>query len=285
LKSVYFPIGVKTCYRRWATDRVIEFEPKPPQQCISPIGRHTGLEPVLVYSIWHPTKELNPDRPVEGFYILREMPHIEALEPAPFHKEHPEECVQALKDVEACIKGHSQFAIMGANSSKREWWDNFFSYFPDSADPHEYRIKLESLGIFLGEPLKCFLYNSELIVDDATMRWGELGSGLEDNVFGCQVLPEIRALAGNCIRSDFNPQPVHPKLYSANDQQLEMDLRQYNDDYATTFEELLVLRTVANSDFHKLLVRKVSYDGNFIILGILIDFKYFSLNNNNFSLY
>ena len=263
---MYFPTGVKTCHRKWASDKVIEFEHKPPNQCISPIGRLTGFEPVLVFSVWHPTKELNRDRPVEGFYILRDIPTLESLDPAPFHKKDPEACVLNLRAVRDTICNHSVFAVMGSHAEKRAWWDNFFKYIPESADHFQYRAQLEALNVPLGEPLKRFLYNPDWTACLLQTPWQSLATGI--NEIGSNIhLPEVLALAGNCVESDFNPNPVHPKLYSARDEQLIASMTAYDAYFRSTFERNAETRTVSNDDFHHLLKRKVSYDCNFIAAG------------------
>jgi hypothetical protein len=80
-------------------------------------------------------------------------------------------------------------------------------------------------------------------------------------------LPDVLALAGNCVKSDFNPNPVHPKLYSARDEQLVTDIQAYDAYFRATFERVAETRTISNDDFHRLLRRKVSYDCNFIDAG------------------
>ena len=38
--------------------------------CFSPVGQYTGLEPTITLSVWHPTRDYDPARPVEGTYLL-----------------------------------------------------------------------------------------------------------------------------------------------------------------------------------------------------------------------
>ena len=73
IPSIYFPLGVKWTYRAYWADWTVEFIQKAPEQCISPIGQHTGLEPTIVLSVWHPTRDYDPTRPVEGIYVLRDL--------------------------------------------------------------------------------------------------------------------------------------------------------------------------------------------------------------------
>ena len=61
-------------------------------QCITPIGMLTDLEAYTTYCKWYPDQNSIPNRNVEGFYILTDMPYIgknhrgiiKHLEPAEF---------------------------------------------------------------------------------------------------------------------------------------------------------------------------------------------------------
>jgi hypothetical protein len=53
--STYFPLGVKTMYRAYCSDRVVEFHAKPASKCDTRIGQAIGLEPVTVTCRWHPS--------------------------------------------------------------------------------------------------------------------------------------------------------------------------------------------------------------------------------------
>ena len=263
--SVYFPLGAKTCYKRNASEWVIEFEFKDPDQCISPIGRHTGMEPILVQSIWHPTKDLNPDRPVEGFYILRAIPNVNNIPPAPFHKQHPERALESLTAVRHSIKSSSLFKLMGIHASKRAWWENWFRFIPESLDPVQYRAQLEREGVLYLEPLKEYVYR-----DTYKAEWSgswNLGTGMDVIIGRGYNLPEIIAIGGNCVRTEFNPNPVHPRLFSMRDELLQAELKQYQLDYEAEFEILLGSRTMSNAMFRPLIQRKVSYDCKFINMG------------------
>lgn len=71
-----FPYGVRTTYRAYASDKVIEFTKKPKNQCLSPIGRRTGLEPHTLEVTWGPWRDsnININKKVLGFYILKNIP-------------------------------------------------------------------------------------------------------------------------------------------------------------------------------------------------------------------
>jgi hypothetical protein len=59
----WFPLGVKTMYRAYSSDRVVEFRKLNAMQCLTAIGRATGLEPVTVYCQWYPSRSCDPLRP------------------------------------------------------------------------------------------------------------------------------------------------------------------------------------------------------------------------------
>jgi hypothetical protein len=73
-----FPLGCKTTFRAYSSDQVVEFHKKPKGQCISMVGRYTGLEPVTFFCRWFPSATCDKNRPgVEGLYLLKGMPHVQ----------------------------------------------------------------------------------------------------------------------------------------------------------------------------------------------------------------
>ena len=55
--SVYFPLGCRTAYRAYCSDRVVELVKKNRDHCQSLIGRFIGLEAVTVNCRWYPSAE------------------------------------------------------------------------------------------------------------------------------------------------------------------------------------------------------------------------------------
>ncbi len=72
--SVEFPFGVKTSYRAYASDAVVEFKIEEPSTCATPIGRLTGLEPFTLFSRWYPQPNPSKGRNCEGMYLLTRIP-------------------------------------------------------------------------------------------------------------------------------------------------------------------------------------------------------------------
>ena len=49
-QSAEFPFGVKTMYKAYASDKVVEIMKMPKEECISDLGRLTGLQSRITYS-------------------------------------------------------------------------------------------------------------------------------------------------------------------------------------------------------------------------------------------
>lgn len=78
-RSTYFPLGCKTTFRAYSSDKVVEFKQRPPQNCITEIGRATGLEPTTLYVRWYPSEKCDPVRRpgVEGMHLLINFPRCD----------------------------------------------------------------------------------------------------------------------------------------------------------------------------------------------------------------
>ena len=61
-ESQWFPWGVKTTYRAYCSDRVVEFDVKCKDECLHEIGQATGLEPRTLYVAWRPSVDDSPGR-------------------------------------------------------------------------------------------------------------------------------------------------------------------------------------------------------------------------------
>ena len=70
----YYPNGVKSSYRAFASNEVVKIEHRPKTQCSSRLGSLTGLEPVLVKVAWEPQIDLEKCRELDGLYLLQNLP-------------------------------------------------------------------------------------------------------------------------------------------------------------------------------------------------------------------
>ena len=69
--SVYFPLGVRTLYRDYVNDKVVELKPVEKNKAVTRIGQLTGFDPVTHYSRWYPDERSIPFRSVSGFSLLQ----------------------------------------------------------------------------------------------------------------------------------------------------------------------------------------------------------------------
>jgi len=74
-KSDLFLTGAKTCYRAYSASKVVEMELMPKRQCVSRIGKLTGIETYTLVNTWQPEaygiNALPGREGWEGFYLLR----------------------------------------------------------------------------------------------------------------------------------------------------------------------------------------------------------------------
>ncbi len=99
-----FPLGVKTCYRAYASDFVVEFKIEETQKCLTPLGQLTGLEAFLCASRWYPQPTDLEGRDCEGFYLLINIPTAR-IEVATF--ENFEDFYNSMFATDRCV--HARF--------------------------------------------------------------------------------------------------------------------------------------------------------------------------------
>jgi len=121
-KSSEFPFGVKTMYKTYASDKVVEIKKIPKENCMTDLGHLTGLEPRTTYSTWYPTSNCIENRiGIEGFYILTKVPHSHSLVP----------CLFDEKGVQQYSTLHKKIQRLWLHGDeKREWWDKYMETSP-----------------------------------------------------------------------------------------------------------------------------------------------------------
>lgn len=221
--SAHFPLGCKTLYRAYASKTVIEFVVKPKAQCISDIGQFTGLEPVLLTCPWFPAAHSDPNRPgVEGFYILRDVPHVENFQPRAFSPGVSEEIKKTLDEV------RKRFDAVDCKGVIDAWtaWKNMWAPVNDSAD--DYVAALRVRGIVFHCPLKMVLKNKNLIL---TPEWMDHSTDTVSVMNQPEDFPspEVLAYATNSVVSEFNPNAGDPRIYVASDVALADEINHFHD--------------------------------------------------------
>lgn len=254
VESVNFPLGCKTTYKAYSSDRVVELIKKPKQQCITEIGQRTGLEATTLFCPWYPAAYgINSDprrQGIEGFYLLRRMPHVAAgtLPPCPFPSTALDAISATLKEI------REKYSIIDHADIRNSWDAWAAAWAPTSNCSVEYvaRIKRQQLPYHI--PLKRIL-----LCDRTTLcaNWSTtLAPASIDTSF---QWPEVFALAMNSVVSEFNTHAPDPRLYSTNDALLENDILLFSEK-STGFYEA-TLKSLANTAITSILKRKLSYSG------------------------
>lgn len=203
--SPLFPLGVKTCYKPYSSDRVVVFDMLPVGQCLSPIGALTGLEPKTLYMKWRPAPEDDTSRSVEGTHLLQGMPDtaagpasIDGIPPADFVAESD----RAIRDCMNAIN-HEFNLYPDVLKTWRDWYTEFA---PESDSAVEYVQKLRNNNRPFHIPLKSLLLpkNNKLI----TPKW--IHQPLERvpvNVGTLFDWPEQLVAATNSVETSLNRHP------------------------------------------------------------------------------
>ena len=133
--SIMFPLGVKTLYKAYSSDKVVQLCKMNPASCHTSIGQLTGLEPITtICNIWHPSRDnhLKGREGIEGFYILKSVPFVEDFEAADFDD-------QGIKMFHKCYHRIKEFYV-DPESEIRSWWDSWYENFVPKLDVETYRI-------------------------------------------------------------------------------------------------------------------------------------------------
>ena len=69
--NIYFPLGVRTLYRDYVSDKVVELKSVEKTKAVTRLGQLTGYDPVTHYSRWYPDETSIRFRPIAGMYILK----------------------------------------------------------------------------------------------------------------------------------------------------------------------------------------------------------------------
>ena len=148
--SIMFPLGLKTLFRKYSSDRVIELIKKDPAKCHSPIGRVIGLEPLEVRSKWFPDKfnDLVGRQGIEGFYTLSSLPSCDLHPIAPL-KFDP-------KGVNAIRQCYFRVKQKWPNLEDpiRQWWDGWVSMHAPFCETVDEFLETRVLHFPLGSYLK-----------------------------------------------------------------------------------------------------------------------------------
>lgn len=250
--SHWFPLGVKTMYRPFSADRVIVFEFKNKDECISPIGMATGMEPQTLYYTWRPSPTDDPSRPgIEGFHLLRDMPHYDGTLPP---VEFPEDCMQTMRGT---LDEISKTYEASNHREVREVWNKWERlYFPRSPDATAYIQQLRLQGLEYKIPLKAILLNKYISIVEP--QWRNKPPLEETPTAGCLFeWPEVLAAAMHSVVTDMNRNPQPVRVYAASDADLIIDRNQFSESVKEYYNMLPRLTVPL---IKKVVQRKVGYN-------------------------
>lgn len=262
--SVHFPLGCKTMYRLYSSDKVVEFRKLPKMQCMSEIGKYTGLEPTTVFVRWQPSEDANlPGREgIAGFYLLHRFPHFDVTAAGRFPaKPLAGDCSASMQGTVAEVC--STFHVVNDQKTRAAWsaWAEIYIPHSDDEDVEAYIDRLLDLGINIYKvPLQALLLNQEKILD--SNRWEAVGGRLPTFDAGNSdfTWPDIIAVSTNSVEHSLNPNPQDPRLYITNNEAFVLIMSQYRGATEVHYGET-GLRRVSNPILKKLLLAKVQYDG------------------------
>jgi hypothetical protein len=200
--------GCKTSYKAYSSDKIVELVPKPKLQCLSMIGRYTGLEPVTVHCPWMPSAELictNKLRPgVEGMTLIKQLPTSSSFAPVPFPELGVDNINKCLSDVRVHFQNDP--GILAA------WNDWASTWAPRTNSVDEYLGQILSSGEDMHQPLKYILL-SKSSLSKSDEIWSSSDFLAENRLNSNFEWPaEVIALARNSVTTSENPDPPNPRL-------------------------------------------------------------------------
>jgi hypothetical protein len=270
--SLLFPLGCKTTYRAYSSDVVVEFVKKHQAQCISPIGQYTGLEATTLHCCWYPNQKTDPNRNVEGFYLLRNIPHFAdfVLEPCAFPENVHVEIQQTIKEI------HTTYDVYDDRIIRETWqkWNDKWA--PKTSNAVDYIAQMKSFGHPFHIPLKYILLNKNTTM--ILNEWAEKDA--VSNINPEFKWPEVIAAAMDSVVSEFNPHPMHPRLYTTTDNQLTDDIDVFREKCSNYYTVYLLNNNVVN--IKSMIKRKIGYSGQIMSTFGIIIFSIFIYLNHSF---
>eukprot|EP01031_Cornospumella_fuschlensis_P032420 gene32420-39203_t len=141
--SVYFPGGCKTVYRAYSSEKVVELVFMDKDKCSTELGFATGLEPTTTLVRWYPfCRRFESDsEPIEGFYILQEIPCL-SIDEYPIMALADSCRIDMMNTLSAVIR---QFGKTEQYREVLDFWNNWCSKFiPDeNSTAVQYRNKIK----------------------------------------------------------------------------------------------------------------------------------------------
>ena len=253
-RSVLFPFGCKTTYRAYSSGKVVEIIKKPMIQCITPIGMLTGLEAYTTYCKWYPDQNSIPNRNVEGFYILTDMPYIgrnhrgiiKHLEPAEFSSD--------TKNAILNLMGAVYDLWDESDPIRKDWIKWHEEHRLDVNDVRSYvdfdndRLHISLLHIFSPEYSYQCKWETDLpktSFSEVEMEWPH----------------ELYAIAMPCVHSSFQSSCPPSRVYGTNDNVVKAELDSFDLKTADYYSRM---DAVSNEALVGILKRRTNSKGEYL---------------------
>lgn len=256
-----FPLGVKTCYKPYSSDVVVVFEQRPKSQCLSPIGQATGLEPFTMYTRWRPSREDDPVRNVEGFYLLKGMPHVETetLSPVKF----PEGSVQSiLNTLNAVMTTYSTESDADIRKEWNMWAEERVPTLDQTAEAYVTALQFKNPPIPFIIPMKGLLLDKRMRL--VSVPWLNEPLPAESRDLPLIEWPQQLIAATNSVRSEMNRQPMPFRVYLPSDVALVEAKNQYEMATITVYNNTIGYRSTRFTIdvLSSMLWQRCSYQGS-----------------------
>ena len=226
--SSEFPFGVKTMYKTYAADKVVEIFKIPKEDCITDLGQLTGLEPRTTYSRWYPTSNSIETRiGVEGFYLLTKVPCTNDLSPCEFDE-------RGVKQYSFLYKKIQHLWLH--DDPNRIWWDKFMLTSPRGT-AKEY---LDLYPIKFHQPLQSFFKSKTF--NRSTSVWTITTAS---NSFSDICWPSELAACMPSVVTTFTRHPGPSRVVCTDDEIVNLRLSYFNERSINYYDELKQL-TITN---------------------------------------
>lgn len=192
---------------------------------------------------------------IEGFYLLRGIPHAEAKYIPP--QEFPDNAREGILACLDCV--NSTFS----NSPEiiREWNNWAHLYCPATDNAHDYVQQLRQNGVGYHIPLKALLLDSAQILHFPAWREKPMQAFPVDNT-NMFEWPEVLSAAMHSVRTSMNLHPPVSRLHVPRDEQLVMELNTFMTNVGPVYYDTVLRGNLTTiPQLKQIIDRKVGYSG------------------------
>lgn len=235
--DIFFPHGVKTTYKAFSSNQVVEFVIGNPCDNLTPVGQLTGLEPKTTFNTWNPApfgaNSLQDRQGVEGFHILRSLPTAKKFKFKKFVDTSVELIANNIIHIKLEYRAdtfkdiHDEWAV---------WHDTKAPLITDGGvDGYVDRIlNVSQLANVIFIPLEIDILSPVPVIN---INWSvtHIYSDLHDPTF---QWPEQLQAAMNSVTYTGNLSPPPPRLSSTSDETLKNSVNTFKEIVANFYTDI-----------------------------------------------